>query len=126
MPRNRHHRRQPLSGETLGLIAAVIVLAVAAGAGIVYIFQSGDSDPGHRDEIAAAQDLVRAKLGGQIYFRGADETSFESLEDGKVHVSGTLDVMPPDGRTISYSYSVRMHLDSDAGWITDDISLVPL
>ena len=123
---NRHHRRHPLSSGTLGLTAMLVVLAIAAGAGVRYFFHSDDNDSDHRDEIATAQDAVRAKLAGQIYFHAAEETSFEALQNGKVHISGTVDVLPPNGRTISYGYTVIMHLEPDNGWITDDVGLVPL
>lgn len=108
----------------LGVLAAVFV----AGMGfVVYHFvrpAGGGSDT--TDTIVAAQAIVNNKFsGGSIHYAPAVETTVENLDEGRVKVAGTVQVVGHDGRTETFSYTCIMH-QGDDGWMADDVTLVPI
>ena len=101
-------------------------LLVLAGVGLLVvraIMAGGSSD--HKDEIFAAQDLVKGKFNLSTQFHQEDVT-YDALPDGKVRITGTVDALDAVGHSGRYSYTVLMHYVTDTGWIPDDISIIPI
>src|ERR1035438_2104982 len=117
-------RRDPVSRRAIAVNELAVVLLVAAGAYAVYHWGFGGGGSDHLSEIGGAQDLVRQKVGSGAHFEPVEETSVENLDGEKVRVSGTVDVVNPNGTGARYSYSVIMHRNPDGEWVGDDVSLI--
>jgi|SRR5579872_5102587 len=127
MSAHRQRRITPVSGKAAVAIAALAILSlVGAGtyAAIHMLHARGGSD--HTAEFGFVQETVKAKIEGTAYFHPIEEASFETAEDGKLRVTGEVNVMAPNGTFARYSYTVVMHQGPDGNWIADDVSIVPV
>ena len=109
------------------VLAGLAVLVGVGGILGALHFATRGVESSESDIVGAAQTFATAKLAGTPHFAPLAETAVENLSDGRVKVSGTVDVVTPSGNSATYSYTVFMRPGMDEGtWIVDDVSLIPL
>ena len=115
-----------LPTKFLVMAGLAVVVGVGGILGALH-FATGPTNNTDTEIVGAAQDFARAKVSGNAHFAPLAETAVETLSDGRVKVSGTVDVVAPSGNSATYSYTVFMRPGMDPGtWIVDDVSLIPL
>lgn len=126
MSARQRRRTIPVSGKAVMIGALLILLLVGAGVyAAVHLLHRG-AGPDRTAQYGAVQEFVKAKFGGATYFTPLEETSFQPTEDGKLRVTGEVDVVSPGGPSTRYAYTVVMHQGPDGDWQADEVSLVPV
>jgi hypothetical protein len=117
------------SRTAINVLLSVLAAVFVAGMGFVaYHFLRAEGGRADATEtIVAAQAIVNNKFSssGGVHYAPAVETTVENLDEGRVKVAGTVQVVGPDGRTETFSYTCIMH-QGDDGWMADDVTLVPI
>jgi hypothetical protein len=80
-----------------------------------------------QEVIIAGQREVRQSLPGgrKAAFCSPDETVVEAYPDGKVRVSGWVDLIGQDGKAERQSFSVVVHRDADNQWVGEAVTVTP-
>ena len=104
------------------LIGCLLVLSVM-GAMAYYTFRK--EAPRRNQALVAAQQAVRQRLGPgiAIKFSPPDWTHFESLPDNKFFLSGWMQAIDQNGRSISFTYSCRLFAYQD-NWTIESLDLL--
>ncbi len=63
--------------------------------------------------------------GRKAAFCSPDETVVEAYPDGKVRVSGWVDLIGQDGKAERQSFSVVVHRDADNQWVGEAVTVTP-
>ena len=76
----------------------------------------------------AGQLVVRKSLpaGREAVFCATDQALVEAFPDGKVRVSGWVDLIGPDGKAERQVFSVMMHRRDDDQWESETVTVAPL
>jgi hypothetical protein len=77
--------------------------------------------------IVAGQRLVRRSLPGgrKADFCSPDETVVEAFPDGKVRVSGWVDLIGQDGKAERQSFSVMVYRNANNQWVGEAATVTP-
>lgn len=80
-----------------------------------------------QEVIVAGQRMVGESLprGRKAAFCSPDETVVEAYPDGKVRVSGWVDLIGQDGKAERQSFSVVVHRDADNQWVGEAVTVTP-
>jgi hypothetical protein len=75
----------------------------------------------------AGQRTVRESIPGgrKAVFCSPDETVVEAFPNGKVRVSGWVDLIGQDGRADRQSFSVVVYRNADNQWVGEAVSVTP-
>jgi len=111
-------------------VYAVFLLAVGvlvAGGIVVYRAQPWTQATRGQEVIAAGQSILRQSVpgGGQAVFGAAKDTLVEAFPDGKVRVSGSLDLVGADGKPDPQHYSIIVFRNAAGKWQGESIEVVP-
>jgi hypothetical protein len=77
--------------------------------------------------IMAGQQTVRDSIprGRKAVFCSSDESVVEAFPDGKVRVSGWVDLIGQDGKAERQSFSVVVSRNADNQWVGDEVIVTP-
>ena len=80
-----------------------------------------------QEVIMAGQRMVRESLPGgrEAVFCAPDETVVEAFPNGKVRVSGRVDLIGQDGKADRQSFSVVVYRDAANQWVGEAITVTP-
>jgi hypothetical protein len=80
-----------------------------------------------QEVIVAGQRMVGESLPRErkAVFCSPDETVVEAYPDGKVRVSGWVDLTGQDGKAERQSFSVVVHRNADNQWVGEAVTVTP-
>jgi hypothetical protein len=108
------------------------LLVFAAGllvAGGLAVFRANPLTQTRRGQevIMAGQRMVRESLPGgrNAVFCSPDESVVEAFPNGKVRVSGWVDLIGQDGKAERQSFSVVVYRNADDQWVGEAVTVTP-
>src|ERR1019366_532019 len=121
--RSSRHRRRWLRYAILVFVAGLLV----AGGLAVYRAKPLTQPRRGQEVIVAGQRMVRESLPGgrKAAFCSPDETMVEAFPDGKVRVSGWVDLIGQDGKAERQSFSVVVYRNADNQWVGEAVTVTP-
>jgi hypothetical protein len=77
--------------------------------------------------IMAGQQMVRESIPRvrKAVFCSPDESVVEAFPDGKVRVSGWVDLIGQDGKAERQSFSVVVYRNADDQWVGEAVTVTP-
>jgi hypothetical protein len=109
-----------------------VLLVFAAGllvAGGLAVFRAKPLTQPRRSQevILAGQRMVGESIPGgrKAAFCPPDEAVVEAFPDGRLRVSGWVDLMGQDGKTERQSFSVVVHRDAGNQWVGESVIVTP-
>jgi hypothetical protein len=108
--------------------ALVLLIASAIGGGIWLAMHPRllvSADVARRQIIVAAHQFVKQSLDEDLKatFSNDDVTRVEDLPDGKIQVSGRVDLVYRDGRALHRFFTVVLERAGADGWSSDNVSI---
>jgi hypothetical protein len=120
---HRSGRRKWLRNATFLLAAGLLV------AGGITLYRAVPVKPVTQGQelIQAAQQMVRKSIGvdRKTAFCSEEQTSIEAFPDGKVRVSGWVDLITTDGKADRQNYSVVVFKDAADQWMSEKLTVLP-
>jgi hypothetical protein len=106
-----------------------MLLALAGYAAVEATRKAGHYDKGGPQATAElfVQEHFRYELTeqGLLHFHGAQETQVEKLGDKRYRVTGTVDVIQPNGRAREHRYSCTIRLLPSGEWAAEKVFALP-
>jgi hypothetical protein len=124
--RRRIRKKKSKPGkDALRLFVALGCLVVLFVMGAMAYYGFRRETPRRNQAIAAAQQAVKQRLGPgiAIKFSPANWTRFEILSDNKYFVSGWMQAVDQNGRSISFTYSAKLFGYRD-DWAIESLDLL--
>jgi len=80
-----------------------------------------------QEVIIAGQRVVGESIPGgrKVAFCPPDEAVVEAFPDGRVRVSGWVDLIGQDGKAERQSYSVVVHRNAGDQWVGESVTVTP-
>lgn len=121
---SRHTARRKWLRYALLVFAAGLLVA---GGLAVYRAKPLTQPRRGQEVIVAGQRMVRESLPGgrTAVFCAPDETVVEAFPDGKVRVSGWVDLIGQDGKAERQSFSVVVYRNADNQWVGEAVTVTP-
>jgi hypothetical protein len=121
---SRHTARRKWLRYALLVFAAGLLVA---GGLAVYRAKPLTQPRRGQEVIVAGQRMVRESLPGgrTAAFCAPDETVVEAFPDGKVRVSGWVDLIGQDGKAERQSFSVVVYRNADNQWVGEAVTVTP-
>lgn len=130
-PKRRGRRRSTgrPSAARKWLLSALFVVAAGlllAGGVAVYRARPLTQAKQGQEVILVGQRMVRDSIlgGRKAAFCSQDETVVEAFPDGKVRVSGWVDVTDPNGKTDRQNFSIVVYRKGNK-WVGEALSVAP-
>jgi hypothetical protein len=111
----------------LAMVAAIVVWAgYAAVEAARRATQFDTRGPQSTAELFVEEHLRLERMEqGMLHFHGPQETQVEKLTDKSYHVSGTVDLIEPNGKAREQRYSCTMRLLPSGEWAAVKIYVIP-